>query len=93
MIQELVNTLTRASQSVPEFSATAGELEPGWFPTDDLTDLKSGRLADALARLAADYPGADTRTQAALFINQYACISLALRPSPFCWRSACRTSH
>jgi len=72
MIQELASTLTRASRAVPEFSATVGELEPGWFPTDDLADPESGRLADALARLAADYPGADIRTQGALFINQYA---------------------
>jgi len=49
-----------------------GELEPGWFPAADLGDPTRDRLTDALERMAVSYPGADTRTKAALFINQYA---------------------
>ncbi len=72
MTQDLANTLTRVSQAVPEFSATVGELESGWFPAADFGDPTSARVTESLERLAADYPGADMRTQAALFINQYA---------------------
>lgn len=72
MIHELEGTLARVSQSIPEFSATVGELEPGWFLAAELGDSISGRLTDAFERIAVIYPGADIRTQAALFINQYA---------------------
>lgn len=72
MIHGLEGTLSRVSGSVPEFSATIGELETGWFPAADFGDPTRDRLADALERVAVSYPGADKRTQAALFMNQYA---------------------
>lgn len=52
-------------------TAEIGPLEAGWFRADDLWREATPYLADALARLAAQYAGSDGRTCGAFFIGKY----------------------
>lgn len=69
---ELRQTLLKVSTVTPEFSATVGNLEQGWFCASELGDATGNRLGEALQQTAKNYPGADARAQGALFMNQYA---------------------
>jgi hypothetical protein len=71
-IEILNETLRRVSATTEEFSVDIAALEAGWFSASELAEPDSAALANALDMIQQLYPEADTRTCAALFINEYA---------------------
>lgn len=66
-------TLQRVAGIAPGEAATIGSMAQGWFSAASVVD----QLEESLARVACEYPGADPRTQGALFVNEYGYYMLA----------------
>ncbi len=69
------DTLNNLSASMPGGEVSVGPLEDDWL--DTVTVSNPDTVARFLSIVAAQYPGADARTQAALFMNSYSYYLLA----------------